>query len=1293
MFFKSTLLAALVVAAPLTGAAETLVLRGYGSVAADFAPGRATFRCESPEKADILYAKLYNDLTRMGTEAPAELKQGNVPVLRFGSGRVAVIGRDGNTVVVLDEVSPEAAKLAFPERKPYPVHFDYYDLRALKFYKASMSSLLGRGLETHWPFAKKHHVEGFVVHTGFAPELTPAPGIINFTATDYALEDARKHGGLVTLCGTFGGGLPLWLYNDAPENTAKVQRSTIVTEWQHGVEAGSYEGYGPGYAPEKSPLRAHQKLVMERYRNHPNLGGWQLYRGAPIGDQLGMGMGGVLWDDSLGAKKMFAAFLRERYKTQEELNRAWQTKAFTFERAAEAQLMDLIGADYECDRLLLSDREWEWRLTPEGGNEQPPVADGKPWVKLRLAPSQRAQYLDAGSAYYRLLLDAPEFLKAWRDKTLHLKAAVYGYDSSCLVAWVNGKFFKGKPVGSHDTKLTGIEIPAGAFKGDGSDEIVLQTPSGRHRGDGRIHGPISLSPNPAENFPYRDAGVNARYRDLKDFQIDALIRRNLDMYRYARNLDPDRPLSISGADAPILGALAPYLARNGVAIQSTSIDAFYWPQFPDWGRLHGFHFVGESSQPLRKENFDRVLGQQFYMGTSATAIFMDIEQYMKLEEETQLMSGRAPLLRLLGKYMPEIGDIGILTTAQTYQAGGIAPWNWNLGRGELQSSHFPSCMITEKELESGLASRFRVIIDASDVMAPETVAAIGRYIEAGGTFIATPASGRHTMLEQNARPLAKISGFRAEDGAMTGSIKFSEKEDVFPAWRGKTFNGAGNALDWKSNPASVGCRLTPLRLDAEVVASWPDGSAAVGVRKLGKGKIITLGSGFFRDARDIAGVWLPSKRNELQEAFFTQLGVERRATAESERIWVRAAIAKNGLEEWIVAANVAPATEAKPEIVTAIHFRPEIMPLKVRDAVTGKEVVFSRNVNGSITIPELRFAQHETRIFALTRPVAAAEALKTWWAEKKHYMQMTPPAHEPDPAPLPETVLNFDRWQFKADPDNAIGSTEVWLHPGFAAEDWRETAPGSWKVLRNDLADYKGTALYRRVFQLPKAWNGRTVAFYFYTRSAIQDKAEFYLNGKKFLEFDRSKQHNELHGLRGEVITELLNQNGENVLAVKVTGGSTVLAGVLDNLYCAIDRRFEPSINLNGDWNAFNADLLTSELIKVPADRVRARYLQRTFAVPAEWKGKRIFLRLETPEINISSAVINNRGKGLNGAFPPFGNRTEINISDFVRPGETNTIELWHRHTIPTNWIGLQWKWPKESNISVSNITIGVSAD
>ncbi len=1248
-------------------AAETVDLRGYGTVTANFKPGEATFACASAEKADWLYAKLIRDLANMD----ARVRPVTNGAVTLSGNRPAIVGRRGNAVVVRD--GTDRTGLAFPEPRPYPVFLDNYDLRSHKYYAHPMSSFRSYGVETHWPFAKKHNITGFVFH-GLSLETLEAPGVVDYSSIDYEMEAARRAGGAVGLSLGVGSAWPLWLYNEGPEHTAKMQTATTVEEWTPGTPTATFAGYGRGFDPKKSPVRAFQKEVMARYKDHPNLAYWQLYCGAPIGDQFGPAFDGFLWDASDAAKAAFRDWAKTKW-TLAELGARWHGDAThfkTWDDVVYPQLMDLVGGDYDTGRLCLSGLAWEWLQTPKGAYGTYPADAGAKWVKFHFPPSQRLQFLQVGSAYFRLKNLPGDWLAGKTGQTLYLKAVCSGYDDGILQAWVNGKLFKSEPLYTASTKMTHLVLPPNTLKGDGTDEIVFQTPDGKSRGGGRIHGPISLSLSPAENFPYRDKRVNARYVDARAFEYAALKRRNEDMFRFARHIDPDRPLAISGAEWGLFAELLPFFGEQGVSIQTTSIDAFYWPQIVDWGMLYGYYGVAEPSGNLREGNYANVYGQQLYNGMSASAMFMEIEMYMDLEKKTGLVSKWASLLRLFGHYLVEQPKFAQMCSIETHAYSTASPqFDWNLLRGELQCAHYDGLLVTDMELKNGkvTADTIPVVMDMSDIMTEETVAAIRAYVAAGGTFIATPRSGRHTIFERNVHPLAALSGVRVEDEKRGGKLTFSKTQTLFPEWAGQTIDGDGDAKDWKMRPCSDGAKISVLAKDVEVVAAWGDGTPAITVRNLGRGRIVTLATGFYRNARDVRGKWFPLRANTELAQMMRQLGLKRTVNATQHKVWVRKAISKTGTEDFVIAANMS---ETEPhDVVTDIEIPLAYTPQQVIDGATGRDVAFTFT-NGVCRLPGLAFSRYDTKIFAIPRPEGAAEALKVWWREKTKYWRRGPRIVEVEPEPTPATAVSIDTWQFRVDGEKT----------------WREAKAGTWKIQFEDLKNYRGGATYRREFTLPADWKGRRVTLNFEIMNAIHDQADFFVNGVRVASVDRTRQHREIHGLSTYEISAHLRFDKPNVLDVRMTGGSTLIAGISGNVFFAVERDFAEEIQLAGDWELVKANYVDTGKATVPGT-FTGRCIRRTFTAPKSWAGKRIFARIDSPEISISALVLNDRGKGKLQNYGQFGNRTEINVTEFVKPGETNTIELWPRRTIPTPYYGVVWNWPKEDKISVENVIIG----
>ncbi len=1281
---------------------DQATLRGYGKVAVSFSDGAVQLLCEDAGKANVVYSKLTADLHADGTQAPKTeiLNIGNkqVPVYALANGTFGMLAVDGSSVAIFaaatkDELvktvtaQMKSRALTFPENATHPMYLDFYDNKALKFYVKPMATFLNFGIESHWEFINRLGLGG-LLSQGFSFSHIPAEGVEPFSVYDFELANAKKNDGLLVLCPEVGGPLPLWMYNKNPNNVAKIQDSTLFVGWSVGTVAATFEQYGDRVVAEDSPVLALLKKMILRYRDHQNLGGWQFYRGQPIGDVLGVVMDGCLWDASENAQIALHEWLDKKYSLRQLGERWFHDPDYysSWEEVCPPQMMDFLGGNYDRDRLLLSSKPCQWRKTPKDAYEQPPADEGA-WVDVAFPPSDRMDFLDSGSGYYKIILDNKEWLKDHAAQTLYLKATVSCYDSHRLIVWINGKKVETNRAYSAGVKQIGATIPAGTLHVDGANTLIIQTPDGRS--DGRLAGPVSISTLPAMNYPYLDPALNAMYIDLSEFQWDMAALRTDEMIRYARQYDADRPITISGGALPIWSRLFPMFGRNGVGYQSTSTDGFYYPCAPDLADAYGMYFTAEPSQDIADVNkFDRMFGTVFYNGASSTAIFMDVEQYIRFDKQTGHVTKRAPLLKLLGKYLLDQADIAILTSTPAHMLGTPAPWLWNIARGEIQSEHFNCRMISEKELLSGKAVPYKIIIDGgSDVMTEKTVEALRHFVELGGTYIAMPVTGRHTPLEQNAYPVVPLTGFKAGSFNKNGKIRWDENPAMYPFWSDAEFDGCGKAVDWKKNVVTfAGSGLTPEVFGVKTLARWEDGSAAVGLRELGKGKVITLGSSFWRDGADINGKWLPSGKNELLEKLLTGAGAQRQADAGSSKIWIRKAVSKNGLEDWLIAANIA---ERDPFVVTTdLSIKLDYVPQIVKDAVTGKSLPFTVAENGLVTIAAVTFEKYETRIISFVRPVLLTDAMKTWWHEKAKFWSMIPQPELPQPKEVSGENLACDQWRFLADTTDTVSKDDAWVADGFDDKGWKTMASGSWKLLDPELKDYEGTGLYRMTFFCPPQWDARNVLLNFDDPMKKDNHVAFYINGKK-VAYEKPNYHNELTGIKNYDVTDLVDKTGPNVLAVKVDGKNH-FTGISMPLWLSGQKRFTQSITLNGQWECVKKDYVTVSPVTLPGN-AHGRYIRRTFQVPAEWAGKTVFLRFNSGANRCGSVLVNEKSKAMDYGYSPFPLMAELNVTTLIKPGLENKIELWPRHSIPQNWRGIAYGWPSEATVDFADIEIGYS--
>jgi len=1296
--------------APETPAA--IELRGYGKVSAEFGKNRVVFHCQDPESADILLGKLTADLTWDGQEklkaVDLKIKGKSIPAIKYDPYGVMVLGASGNDVFAFGAPDADSMKVLlggtpmlkdaarFKPAKPYPLYLDFYDLKAFKCYVSAARSLCGEGIASHWEFVKRLGLGGLTCQSLTVVLNNPAPGVVDFSRMDYEISEAERQGGLFVVCPDVGGELPLWMYNKEPGNSAKFPPSFLYQGWSHGSIGATYESDGGSGAGPLSALR----LMMQRYLKSPSLGGWHLYRGQPIGDNLSVNMGGCAGDSSPTAQTSIRKWLKEtKGYDLATLGQRWFGDPKHFRSWDEVQVPDtasLVGGGYDPDRFLLPS-SWQYRKATEADVGKPPAENGAPWVPVQGPPSQQRAFLPPGFGYFKISFKADEWLKSHAGRPVKLGCTVNLYDNNKLYFWLNGHAFESEPAHSAGFVPIVTDIPAEALNASGENELIIQTPGGRT--DGRIGGPVFLSVIPRQIMPFKDKTNNARFSDAYEFQLDSIFARQDEMLKEARRIDPNRPIILSGLIWENCGKFAPLASKYGIGIQYTARDGFYNPWDPALGNIVGFYSTSEPSGTTdTPDKFNKVLSLMLYDGDSSYDAFIDVESYIKLDRECGMFTNKRRLIQLFGKSLRQKPQLLLLRSSLSLSNSSDEPWNWDVGRGEIQAAHYDYGCVSESQIKDGTADPYPVIFDAgSDIMDGETIEALRRYVENGGTFVALHNTGRSDPLEPNTWPISKLTGFKVASSGKRGNIRFTNELPVFKGWEGRQFKAQGIALDWKKNDVADGTGIVLSSEDPEskALALWEDGSIAVGMRTIGKGRVIVLGASFWRDGQDINGRWVPYGTNVFFDRLLTDLGVSKEADASSNRVWVRKTTTKNGLQDWLIAinANERGNNAENAEVTSDLSLKVDSVPDSVIDMVTGAPVDFKTRPGGWVDIPSVKFAKYDTRIFAVNRAGTVADAIPAWWAEKLKYWKKSPDelanvsTPPNDSADAPEAIP-FDKWSFQTDPEGAISKAGAWTQPGFDDKAWKTIPSGSWKLLDPELKAYDGIGLYRKDFTIPAAWKGHVITLNLLDYAACE-KGEFSINGVKVYEFKVGsfQRAQGIHPNLNFDITKLLHLDGPNTLSVKVEGGKE-LAGVCGAVWVAPERVLSPSMDLNGTWSCVMKDFVTAKDVSIPG-KIFGRYLKREVDIPADWAGRQIFLHLETPANWCGAIMVNGFPKLLTASVRPFGARLEINLTPFLKPGQRNLVELWPGATIPVNYRGVAWNLPDEFQMQVNAVSIG----
>jgi len=1303
----------LLAALPLR-AEESVDLRGYGNVTADLTANRAVFECESVEKADILLDKLVADLFWDETNPPhqqdAKVGSSTVKVYSLPGQGAAVLARAGTSVVVLGAADEnQAIALAAKEplllgsdvtsqpRTKRPIYLDYFDNTSFETYVSPMASPLKLGLDTHWPFIKS--IKGGEAISPGLPAFhfqNPAPNVIDWTTIDYEVLEATREGGLISV-DPWIGAAPLWAYNAYPDQMRRVSDTTLLGEWGGVGEAGGH------YLSWSMPSDISQELglgflrqVMERYVSCPAIGGWHLEAGAPGPEYAFHDRPSRSWDTSAAGQAGWRSWLQEeQHYSLTDLGTRWYGDPNHFTDWNQVMVPDSneffgqLGPD--SFRLQTG-----WQTQNVDALTTSP--DDDKWLPVEMPPSQQEAFLSqTGANYFQTSFDPGDWLKeqqAKGSKDVWLVVGATGTGVNAVqIWWNNAPVEVPKDIDSKEgpfaVRVTDLIQP-------GSNQLRIGLASAPQTSKAKLAGPVFLTVHEPKRLPYLGREANARYVDLIDWQNWAMADSIRRVYELARKIDPNRSfiLSTNGYPTDTTDYACQIAADYGAGLENTGSEAGYAPWWSGLGLVGGFYSTSEESNTPQKSTpqgdmLERGFSWVLFEANSNHSLDQNIEDFIRRESEDGWFTRHRRQIELFGKYLREQPKIVLLRSTESIQLHSREPYQWDIGRGEIEASHYDCAYATENQLKAGLVDKYPVLMDTgSEFMEPDTVAAIRKYVEQGGTFIALHNTARHTALDPDCYPLAEVSGFKVTDKNKSGTIQFEATLPIFKGWEGKDFNGSGSAIDWLNYDAAAqgSAILTSTDPAAIPLAKWDDGSIAIGYRQLGKGQIITLGSTFWRQGKDVSGAWRTTAELESQflERLFTDCGVTRVTNASVPEVWTRKMDTKNGLQNWLMAFNSTNAT-VNADIWMACDSQPD----QVFDLQTGAPVTFDYE-NQGVSIKGVAFNPYEVKVFGVKRP-SMVSGLDVWWHEKTTYWKRTPAQIAAEAMTLPavaqqkgsEETLPLNTWSFKTDPDKAISAQPAWTAADFDDSSWKSVGPGPWGVLDPTLKDYHGTGLYRVKFTVPPAWSGRRIllSLYSWNTPIVYDKGDFFVNGTQVASYAArgwSQTYN--YDITAQV------HPGENVLALQVTGGMQ-FGGIGGAIWIEAWAPLTEPMDLSGQWQAVKGDQVTRVDATVPGSTT-GKYLTREIQIPIDWKGKSVFLEWSSMSQWVSAVVVNGKPICYNPSTHPFGLWSRVNITPYLKAGETNTIELWP-FTILDN---INKNDPKhaETDMQINEIRIGV---
>lgn len=637
--------------------------------------------------------------------------------------------------------------------------------------------------------------------------------------------------------------------------------------------------------------------------------------------------------------------------------------------------------------------------------------------------------------------------------------------------------------------------------------------------------------------------------------------------------------------------------------------------------------------------FKQWLGWFTFECLNALDNFINVESMM-YSPVTPLWKENFPYLHLANRYDLKKPEIALLSSGENLRLnpGNMAgiPYVFDLGRGDLQSLGYSYAYVAEPALHDGLAEGYSVLWDCGTwVMSPQTVADLRKYVENGGTFVALQETGRHTLTERDAWPIESLTGFKvSEVRPMGGFVSILHRQPLFTKLAGKNFENAGRSIDYSGyNYADTCVALTPVARGTQAIARYRDGAIAIGLRRLGKGRVIVLGSPFWRDSYDERGMWWPGpKQNAFVQDLHEGLGVPPDVPADTQAVWRDRYVANNGTEEYLILWN--PSDTDAHQFTTDWHT--SFAAAQVLDPKTGQPV--DAKIDGDTIHLAQSLQPLETRILAVQSQRAPADTVAHWWTKTAQWWKASLPGHTVKYPELPVFYAAFPPGAGQV-VDTAAATPEA-----LAALSSAPGSPEGWDNTLCFIAPwYDGistkdgqSVLYRSAVATPPSWrpgDRYILRLKRYPRGGFTGVV--YLNGKQVA---TSRDPGETD------VSQLVRFPGTNVLVIQADKNGFVGDPDLWRMPAPAE-----TLSLDGEWSVRLDEDTGTGTATLPGS-FTGLWATRSVVVPASWSKSHVFLNARA---NYSRVAINDRVIFYNSSTTGY-----MDLTPWIKFGEANQILL-----------------------------------
>jgi hypothetical protein len=772
--------------------------------------------------------------------------------------------------------------------------------------------------------------------------------------------------------------------------------------------------------------------------------------------------------------------------------------------------------------------------------------------------------------------------------------------------------------------------------------------------NGAVGGPTFLTLNKYEPLPTSDPGLNARQYDVREWVADVTARANSRYIEYLRGIDPARPIKLMAFDS-MIDDMMPNLERLGGYPHCTGESAYYRPWFKRYGYLRGVNDSSEPSQPAR--NVAELKNLFFTMtleGMNAHDYFIHLHNILSDPEQKAWYTANLPYFDLMGRFDLKKPDIAIARSARVTRVyNDDSMYENDPGRGDIEQAHFSYVFCSERDLADRLLDGYKIIVDDNfHTLNPEDVDHLEAWVRQGGTLVLNQRSGRSTFLKADTWPIARLTGCAASLRPQEGTVKFESNPAILKAYAGQTFANKGESIDWqKHNYYQDSIALDPQSPDVAVVARYDDGKPAIVTRPLGKGRVVVLGSAFYRHSADIAGFWQGAPEEiAFYRNLFTDLGAEPVIQSDQDKLWSERFLANSGSTEMLVLGNQSATDPLKG---AAAVWNLGFTPSRIFDPATGADI--SAKIDGTkVTLDGLDIPPKELRYFAVERTdMTTLDTLRHWLFRQGQLWHVVPegrPMPPLDPSWPIRLLGDFSVKQFDSEADARKA-----LAPRVALDaDWHSQMEADWASsgLR------RGTnvwGVYRKTFTVTPAWlhdlRGVEVMWRPQPFNGVPD--EMAINGLTVVKNDAVVVD------PAQVLAVL--KPGDNLFTFLSRGrASDGNGGFTGNLaFRRIPGASGENIDISQGWTAYG-DNLAASAVDFPGHGDWT-LVRKAFTLPAAKRGASVWLEAESGNDG-GPAVVGTNGRTRycsNGYGAPFNPKPFlVNITPDVRWGEENDLVL-----------------------------------